>query len=70
MKVKVEGIKWEADNMEDVAHLENTMILDVPICIIESEDFEDALEEFISDELSNETGFTHEGWSGHEIIES
>jgi len=64
-KVKVIGIKWDADNLEDVKHLPTEMILDVPSHV---ED-EDDLEEFIADELSNQSGFTHDGWGGYELVE-
>ena len=63
-KVKVIGIKWDADNLEDVEHLPTVMILDVPSHVEDKDD----LEAFIEDELSNQAGFTHDGWEEHELV--
>jgi hypothetical protein len=65
-KVKVIGIKWEADDIDDVSDLSTEMILDIPDNVI----IEGDLEDFIEDELSNQSGFTHLGWSKHEILAS
>ncbi len=65
-KVKVIGIKWDADKKEDIKHLSTEMVLDIPDYV---ED-EDDLEAFIEDELSNQSGFTHFGWDEHEFVET
>jgi hypothetical protein len=61
IKVEVEGVKWEADDMEDVADLPINVIVVVEA---ESEDIED-IENALEDELSNSFGFTHEGWDSY-----
>lgn len=63
---RVDGIKWDADNAEDVAHLPSEMDLEIPEHV--DVDDEDELEEFISEELSNQSGFSHDGWADYEII--
>lgn len=63
-KVKVIGIKWDSDNKKDVAHLPVKMLLNVPDDICD----DDSLNEFISDELSNQSGFTHFGWDQHVLV--
>lgn len=63
-KVHITGIRWDADNPEDISHLSSEMILDVPEHVKD----EDELEEFIEDELSNQSGFCHAGWERAEIL--
>lgn len=65
-KVKVTGIKWDADNMNDVEGIPADMTINIPEHINLGDS--DELEEFISDELSNQSGFTHDGWSDYELI--
>jgi len=56
MKVTVTDIKWDTDG-EDV-DLPTEMVIEVP----EGMDKEEA-DEFVSDEISNQTGFCHKGFS-------
>lgn len=64
-KVKVSGIRWEADDMEDVADVPTELVIEVP------EDFlnEDDIENYIEDEISNVSGFTHNGWDDYAILD-
>jgi len=55
----VTGIKWDADDMNDVRDLSSSMTVTIPSNITDKEE----IEEYISDYLSNETGFTHNGFS-------
>lgn len=69
MEIKVTGIKWDADNVHDVAHLPTEMIIAVPGDLVNDLiNDEDELHAFIENELSNQSGFTHDGWDNHEII--
>jgi hypothetical protein len=65
VKVIVSNIKWdEADDIE------STMELIIPVDTFEnseSEDFRDDVEEYIADEISNISGFCHDGFS-YEIV--
>ena len=54
---KVTDIKWDADDEEDVKDLSTTMMVPVPSGI----DKEEA-EDFISDYITDKTGFTHGGF--------
>ena len=60
MKINVFEIDWDIDeeDIEDGVSLETSMTLET------DEEFEDddELEEWISDEISNETGFCHRGF--------
>jgi len=65
VKLEVQGVKWEADDMDDVADIPT----DVTLCVIvendaDNEEIADALE----NELSNEYGFTHEGWESFKVV--
>jgi len=66
VKIAVQGVRWEADDMGDVADIPT----DVTLCVeiendADNEDIADALE----DELSNEYGFTHEGWESFKVVD-
>ena len=63
IKVEVEGVRWDADDMEDVADLPINVIVVVEV---ESDNFED-IENALEDELSNSFGFTHTGWDSYQI---
>ena len=62
MKVTVTDIKWDTDG-EDV-DLPAEMVIEVP----EGMDEEEA-DEFVSDEISNQTGFCHTGYSSSTLKE-
>ena len=71
MKIKVTDIQWDADNMEDVSDLSTVTIIDFPIELLKNEDvndIQDVIEDFISDEISNKVGFTHNGWGNSQIL--
>ena len=63
MILKVTGVQWDADNPEDIAHLPSDVTIET------ERDFkdEDDVSAFLSDELSNQYGFTHTGWHGDNI---
>lgn len=70
MKVKVTGIKWGADDMEDVQDISTEMVLNIPEEVFHERDFDQALSDFIEDEISNQSGFTHLGWESHEVLKT
>ena len=64
--VKVTDIKWEADDMEDVKDLPTSMEVAVPLSIFEDEsedDYEYVADEFVSNYITDEVGFCHNGYS-------
>jgi hypothetical protein len=71
MKVQVFGVKWETDNTpedsEVLGTLPTNVVLDIPNWVDTND--EEELLDFISDELSNEYGFLHNGWPYHKLIE-
>ena len=71
MKIEVTNIKWEADNMDEISNLETTMVIDFPIGLLQKEntqDIQDVIEDFASDEISNISGFTHNGFGTTKIL--
>jgi len=63
--VKATDIKWEADDMEDVKDLPASMEVAVPLRIFKDEnedDYEYVADEFVSNYITNEVGFCHEGY--------
>jgi hypothetical protein len=72
MKIIVTGIKWDADDMEDVLNIDKDIILKLPTNLFDNdksiEEFQDTVEEFVSDEISNISGFTHDGWENINIL--
>lgn len=52
----VTGIEWDADDPEDVEDLPTEMVVKVPAS-------EEDHEEYVSDFITDETGFTHKGFS-------
>jgi len=66
MTIKITGIKWEADDMKDVENISTDLILNIPQKV-EIKNKED-LENYIENELSNQIGFTHNGWENYELI--
>ena len=57
MKILVTDIEWDVDDEEDMVDLPSELTLET------NEDLHgDELEEWISDEISNETGFCHRGF--------
>jgi len=66
-KIIVNGVKWDADDEEDIANLPTTVTLKIDNDKLEDMD-EDDIDDFIADELSNEYGFTHDGWGSSKVI--
>lgn len=68
-EIKVYGIKWDTDTKEELDGVPTTVNFS-----ISSEDFNDfyedenGLEEFISDKISDISGFCHDGWKGYTTI--
>ena len=65
--VKVFGIKWDADDMSDVEDLPKEIEVPVTLSMIESEvdsidEVDEIVEEYISNYLSDNYGFTHDGF--------
>lgn len=53
MKVQVSNIKWDGNSS-----LSKRMVIEIPQEVVDTEDMED----YISDELSNSTGYCHFGF--------
>jgi hypothetical protein len=68
VKIKVLHVRWEADNMNDVEDLPSDVELEIDADTFTDYENDDDSEELISDELSNQYGFTHNGWASHQII--
>jgi hypothetical protein len=64
VKYNVTNITWDADDMSDVAHLSSSMTVSVPSNLTDRDD----IEEYIADYLSDETGFTHDGFSASKAL--
>ena len=65
IKLEVKGVRWDADDMGDVADIPT----DVTLCVeVEDDADEDDIAASLEDELSNEYGFTHEGWDSYKIV--
>jgi hypothetical protein len=70
MKILVEGIKWDTDG-EEISGLKDSIKIEFPVKLVEGKpisELEDILEEYISDEISNKSGFLHDGWTDSKII--
>ena len=70
MKILVEGIKWETDG-EEIEGLKDSIEIDFPVELVDGEpisELEDILEEYIADEISNKSGFLHDGWADSKVI--
>lgn len=64
---KVFGIKWDVDSKADLKHLPKEMrvvISSNEVCDIMDEE---EIEEYISDFISDETGYCHDGFNYKEI---
>lgn len=59
---EVTDIKYDTDG--EVLDLPKTLIIDIPIDIVDDEEIDD----YISDEISNRTGFCHFGFTTTEVI--
>lgn len=57
---KAIDIQWDVDDEEDLADLPNEIEVEVPRDVIR--DGEDAVEEYVSDAITDETGFCHNGF--------
>jgi len=65
VKLAVQGVRWEADDMGDVADIPT----DVTLCVeIENDADEEDIADVLEVELSNEYGFTHEGWVSFKVV--
>lgn len=62
-QIVVSGIQWEADDEEDIQDLPTEMLLNVPDDVADED-----IEEFIENELSNQSGFTHTGWEEYVLV--
>lgn len=67
-KVVVSGIKWDVDDADDVADLPTEVTLTIPSNIDLTD--EDEIGDFIENALSDEYGFTHNGWESEKLVES
>ena len=61
MKIKVYDIDWDIDeeDIEDGVSLDSSLTLETD----EEFEYDDELEEWISDEISDKTGFCHRGFN-------
>ena len=66
-KIIISGVKWDADDEEDIADLPTTVTLKIDDVELEGMS-EDDIDDFIADKLSNEYGFTHDGWGSSKVI--
>ena len=69
MKIKVEKILWDTDG-EEVGLPEN-LTVEIPNSLFIGKDaliFNDIVEEFVSDEISNISGYCHFGFSKTTIV--
>ena len=67
IKVKVFGVKWDTDG-EHIEGLPADPVLEFDRDDIFDRKDQEEIEEIISDELSKQFGFLHDGFEGHEII--
>ena len=65
--VKVSGIRWDADDMSDVADLPTEVEAPILLSMLENEadsicEVDEIVEEYILNYLSDKYGFTHDGF--------
>ena len=69
MRILVMGIKWETDGEE--VDLSDEMVVEVPEGLLVTcslSEIEDVIGDFIADELSNVSGWLHDGWEQEKIM--
>jgi hypothetical protein len=73
--IKVSGIKWDIDSPEDLEYLEDLedledlsteMFISIPVSEYNLLS-DDELDEFISDKISDISGFCHKGWCEYSV---
>ncbi len=63
---KVSKIKWDVDNKSDFKNLPKTMTVEVTSDDVEDITDEYEVEDFISDYITDEAGFCHDGFEMEE----
>ena len=63
----VSGIRWRICDAENNSQLKDSLKISIPLSECKTFEDEDDLEEYLSDEISNITGFCHNGWSEYNI---
>ncbi|MGX1201106.1 hypothetical protein [Marinobacter sp. MBR-105] len=62
IKATVTSIKWDADNPEDTADLDDAMTVEVQVAGDNAPPDESDIEDAVSDAITNQTGFCHKGF--------
>lgn len=64
---KVNKIKWDVDNKSSLKSLPKTMTVEVTSYDVDDITDEYEVEDFISDYITDETGFCHDGFEMDEV---
>lgn len=64
---KVSKIKWDVDNKSDIKNLPKTMTVEVTSYDVDDITDEYEVEDFISDYITDEIGFCHDGFEMEEV---